>query len=158
RPSTCTASPTAAAGADEVKTNTPSEVASLASGVGSWIQKPFVERAVTIPFVATIWPLYGEMSAAPWLSGIWSSGPSTVSAIAVTLERFCASSTAHGKTCDPGAAVTVARNEKVPSPAAASPWVPSSNRLCVPEPPSEERSQNTWTPVLGGAVPGVTLT
>ncbi len=42
-PVTFTASPTATFGVELVKTNTPSLVAGLSSGVGSWIQKPLEE-------------------------------------------------------------------------------------------------------------------
>ena len=70
RPVTRTESPTVAVGADEVKTKMPSEVAGSASGFGSWIQKPFVLLAVTIPRTFTIWPLKGEMCVAPCTSWI----------------------------------------------------------------------------------------
>jgi hypothetical protein len=56
-----------------VKTNTASDVASLASGFGSWIQKPrapVVSIAVTMPVVMMCWPLNGEVWAAPWMSGM----------------------------------------------------------------------------------------
>ena len=49
RPSTSTASPTAASGADDVKTKSPSEVAESPSAFGSSKKKPFETRAVTIP-------------------------------------------------------------------------------------------------------------
>src|SRR5690348_3315681 len=42
-PVTVTESPTATFGVELVKTNTPSLVAGLSSGVGSWIQKPLEE-------------------------------------------------------------------------------------------------------------------
>jgi hypothetical protein len=42
-PVTVTASPTATFGVELVKTNTPSLVAGLSSGVGSWSQKPLEE-------------------------------------------------------------------------------------------------------------------
>src|SRR5262245_63619221 len=54
---TCTASPVDTVGDDEVKTNTPSDVASSASGSGSSIQKPLSASAVTTPFVDTTSPL-----------------------------------------------------------------------------------------------------
>src|SRR6266496_5803296 len=71
RPLTTTASPTHTAGVDEVNTNSPSEVASLESGLGSWNQKPLVVRAVTTPVTpATGWPLRGDRWPAPWMSWI----------------------------------------------------------------------------------------
>src|SRR6266545_4463888 len=71
RPPTTTASPTATVGAEELNTNSPSEVAGSASGLGSWNQKPLVVRAVTIPETpATTWPLRGETWLAPWMSWI----------------------------------------------------------------------------------------
>src|SRR5690242_18116866 len=62
---TLTESPATTAGADEVKTKMPSEVALSASGFGSCSQNPFVLLAVTIPVVRTDCPLYGEMCVAP---------------------------------------------------------------------------------------------
>src|SRR6266542_1900943 len=57
RPPTTTASPTVTLGVDEVNANSPSEVASLESGLGSWNQKPFEARAVTMPVTPeTSWP------------------------------------------------------------------------------------------------------
>src|SRR3954447_9017252 len=66
-----TASPTFTAGAEEVKTKMPSEVAEFASGLGSCIQKPLEDFAVTIPgTLETCNPLFGEMCAEPWMSWI----------------------------------------------------------------------------------------
>ena len=65
RPATFTASPTATVGAAFVKTKTPSDVSALASGAGSWIQKPrppAVRSAVTTPSTSlTGRSLSGEM-------------------------------------------------------------------------------------------------
>src|SRR5262245_250162 len=44
------------------------------------------------------------------------------------------------------------------SPAATSPFVPSSYIACVAEPPRPLRSIATARPVLGGLLPGVTVT
>ena len=77
-PETSTESPTATVGAELVKTNRPSLVAGLSSGVGSWIQKPFeplVRTAVTMPgTLVTVSPLCGETQLAPWMSWM-RSGP-----------------------------------------------------------------------------------
>jgi hypothetical protein len=77
-PETRTESPTATVGAELVKTNRPSLVAGLASGVGSWIQKPLeplVRTAVTMPgTLVTAWPFTGETQPAPWMSWM-RSGP-----------------------------------------------------------------------------------
>src|SRR6476659_456154 len=85
RPVTRIESPTFAAGADEVKTKMPSEVAGSASGFGSCIQKPFVLLAVTIPRTFTIWPLKGEMCVAPCTSWIGVAAVSVAEA-KVTLQ------------------------------------------------------------------------
>ena len=53
---------------------------------------------------------------------------------------------------------TVARKVNMLSPGVASPFVPSSKKGCVLEPPMAERSPMTTIPVLGGPVPGVTAT
>src|SRR5437667_4565049 len=53
---------------------------------------------------------------------------------------------------------TVALYEKLLSPALASPFVPSSYRVCVVEPPIAERLPVTVIPLLVGFVPGVTVT
>src|SRR5439155_19274883 len=79
-PLTCARSPTLTElGADDVKTKIPSDVAGSAShsASGASSQKPFVAFAVTTPFVDTTRPLSGEMCAAPWMSWIATSGPST---------------------------------------------------------------------------------
>src|SRR6266545_5572898 len=71
RPPTTRLSPTATVGAEEVNTNSPSEVAGLSSGLGSWSQTPLDARAVTIPGTpATTWPLRGDRWPAPWMSWI----------------------------------------------------------------------------------------
>ena len=44
-------------------------------GSGPAIQKPFVRRAVTMPFVETTSPTCGEMCAAPWMSWIAEERP-----------------------------------------------------------------------------------
>src|SRR6266540_5319485 len=82
RPLTCTRSPTATAGAEEGNTNSPSEVACCASGLGSWNQKPPPVRAVTTPRTpATVWPLLGERWLAPWMS--WIGVASTTLTVSV---------------------------------------------------------------------------
>ena len=143
-----------------MNTKTPSDVAGSASGFGSWIQKPFVDLAVTMPLVDTTWPLNGEMCAAPWMSLIASSGPSTESAIGADVERACASATVHGSVFEPGAvpAAIVAEKENVLSPAAASPFEPLSKSDCVVAPPIAERLHVTARPVLAGSAPAVTAT
>ena len=73
-PNTRTASPTATVGAELVKTKIASEVASFASGAGSWIQNPLADRAVTIPVVASVCVASGERCAAPWMSWIGTGG------------------------------------------------------------------------------------
>src|SRR5262245_57178377 len=68
-PVTSTLSPTATVGWELVKTNTPSLVAGLLSGFGSWNQKPLVLTAVTMPGTdVTCCPTSGERCAAPWMS------------------------------------------------------------------------------------------
>ena len=60
-----------------MNTKSPSEVALLASGVGSWIQKPRATAgfsAVTMPVVVTSWPFFGETCVAPWISPISKVG------------------------------------------------------------------------------------
>src|SRR5678809_151174 len=65
-PLTETALPIATVGADDVKTNMPSEVASSASGRGSCIKKPLVLNAVTTPTTsATGPPTTGDVWLAP---------------------------------------------------------------------------------------------
>src|SRR5829696_3767158 len=56
------------------------------------------------------------------------------------------------------ASETVAPNEKVLSPPVTSPFVPSSKKVWVADPPIVERSPTTVTPVLVGVVPLVTAT
>jgi hypothetical protein len=53
----------------EVKTKIASEVASLASGDGSWMKNPLLRFAVTIPIVVTTTPVNGERWPAPWM--VW---------------------------------------------------------------------------------------
>src|SRR5687768_12493709 len=60
-PVTWTASPTETVGAELVNTKTPSDVAVFASGVGSWIQNPFVDLAVTMPVVVCEVPRSGDV-------------------------------------------------------------------------------------------------
>ena len=83
-----------------------------------------------------------------------------VSAIDAEPERACASAIVAGSVFPPGAVAspTVAAKLNVPSPAEASPCVPSSKRLCPAAPPIAVRSAVTVTPVLAGFVPGVTAT
>src|SRR5262249_7432119 len=156
---TCTASPAVTVGAG-VKTKIPSEGASLASGLALCIPKPFVDLAVTTPPVHTTWPLNGEMCVAPWMSWIASNGPSTEKGIEADVDRDCASKTVHESVFEPGVvpAAIVAANENVLSPAAASPFVPSSKNVCEEPPPIAVRAQGTPRLVLGGLVPGVTAT
>jgi hypothetical protein len=52
--------------------------------------------------------------------------------------------------------VAVVENEKMLSPGVTSPFVPSSKKACVADPPIPDRSAVTAIPVL--AVPGVTVT
>ena len=56
------------------------------------------------------------------------------------------------------AAATVAPKEKTLLPATASPFVPSSKKVWVDEPPIWLRSPVTVIPVLVGFAPGVTVT
>ncbi len=68
-PPTAISWPTLTVGVLEVYTNTPSEVASLVSGHGSWNQKPVLLTAVTTPRTfETAWLFSGEMWALPWMS------------------------------------------------------------------------------------------
>ena len=61
-----------------------------------------------------------------------------------------------GPSLVPGA--TVARNVNTLSPPTASPLVPSSKKDWAAVPPMEVRSARTARPVLGGPLPGVTVT
>src|SRR5258706_15959124 len=65
-----------------------------------------------------------------------------------------------GKVFPPGVLelATVAWNENTLSPATASPWLASSKNCWMADPPIELRSPATAIPVLGGLLPGVTLT
>ena len=81
-----------------------------------------------------------------------------MSEMLAALERVCASDTVHGSDLVPGAAVTVVENENTLSPDVASPFVPLSKSVCDAEPPIAVRSQATARLVLGGFVPGVTVT
>ena len=56
------------------------------------------------------------------------------------------------------AGATVAWYEKILSPAIASPFIPSSRKVCDAERPVIDRSAVTARPVLGGVVTGVTVT
>src|SRR5512133_1874608 len=87
-------------------------------------------------------------------------GATTDRAIDAVPLRNCASWIEAGRVFDPGAvaAGTAYWNEKTPSPAVASPLLPSSKKAWVEEPPIEERSVETVRPVLVGFVPGVTET
>ncbi len=80
-PLTRTASPTDTAGAELVKTKIASEVASLESGSGSWIQKPLPDVTVTIPVVFSVLPARGERCAAPWMSWIGTGGAGGASVV-----------------------------------------------------------------------------
>src|SRR5207247_1578889 len=82
----------------------------------------------------------------------------TVTKAAVVAARACASATETLMVFVPLgiAPPTVMVKEKRPSPGVASPFKPSSKRVCVAEPPSGVRSAVTVMPVLGGAAPGVT--
>ena len=66
----------------------PSEVAVLASGFGSCIQKPFEAFAITIPdTLETSCPFLGEMCARPWMSWI---GVGVAGAAVVKLQTMSA--------------------------------------------------------------------
>ncbi len=84
----------------------------------------------------------------------------TVSEMDALPVRPSASVIVAGRLLAPGvvAGSTVARNVNMLSPAVASPFVPSSKKDCVLEPPMAVRSPTTSIPVLGGPVPGVTAT
>jgi hypothetical protein len=97
-PSTRTASPTSipAAGAEEVKTKTASEVASSPSPVGSCIQKPLVVTAVTTPSTSnrsvpllpnssTAPPTSGDLWPTPWIAAISVSATSSFRMVPVPL-------------------------------------------------------------------------
>lgn len=74
-PSTLKASPTATVGEVRVKTKIPSLVARSASATGSCIQKPVLERAVTMPVTPlTGVPARGERWDAPWIAAMVSAG------------------------------------------------------------------------------------
>src|SRR6185436_10172886 len=87
-------------------------------------------------------------------------GVFTVSPIDVDPERACASAIATANVLPPGAVPsgTVAMYENVRSAAVTSPFEPSSNRLCVADPPIDVRLAVTVSPVLVGLDPGVTAT
>src|SRR5438105_3839065 len=89
-----------------------------------------------------------------------SGGPMTVRAMEALPLRACASVMLHGRFLAPsGVAIsTVAWNEKTLSPAVTSPFVPSSKKACEAAPPIAVNVHVTTSPVLGGTVPGVTLT
>ena len=116
----------------------------------------WVALAVPSPFAS---PLVASGSA--WISLMtMATGSWTVNAIEVFPERSSASVMEHAKVLTPSLVPpsTVAENEKILSPAAASPFKPSSRNACVALPPMDERSQLTAKPVLAGFVPGVTVT
>src|SRR5689334_9723796 len=79
-------------------------------------------------------------------------GGVTVSDAEVELLRFCASLIVMGSDFAPTPVVndTVAVNENVPL------WLSAND--CVADPPIDERSPVTTTPVLAGFVPAVTVT
>src|SRR5687768_10987500 len=74
--------------------------------------------------------------------------------------RPCASVIEKGSDLLPAGviAATTARYEKVRSFGTASPFVPSSKKAWVPDPPMAMRLALTARPVLGGLLPGVTAT
>src|SRR5438034_8706425 len=84
----------------------------------------------------------------------------TLSEIVVLPVRACASAIWMGRVFKPVdvAAGTVALKEKVLSPGVMSPFVPSSKKVWVADPPIKERSPVTVSPVLVGFAPGVTAT
>lgn len=82
-PVTVTESPTAALGAELVKTKTPSLVAGSASGVGSWYQKPldepYVRTPVTMPGTSvTFVPARGRSGWCPGCRGCGRCPPGPV--------------------------------------------------------------------------------
>ena len=103
-PPTSTASPTATASAAAVpKTNMPSEVAKLESGLRSSKKNPFETFAVTMPgTLETACPSRGERCAAPWMSWIRAGGPTVVNdQTALPVIVSGGSSTSLSETCAP---------------------------------------------------------
>src|SRR5437867_9116423 len=95
-----------------------------------------------------------------WLILIGGAGATTTRSIFVFDERPCASLTVTGSDFAPSGvdASTVARYEKMLSPAVASPREPSSKKGCVALPVIEDKSPVTLRPVLVSFWPGVTAT
>src|SRR5574338_1412376 len=89
-----------------------------------------------------------------------TTGAVIVRAMLVEPVRACASAMLTGSVFAPAVTLagTVAMYVNVRSAATTSPWVPSSKKACVDEPPIELRSAVTVSPVLAGFVPGVTAT
>src|SRR5690348_16660885 len=89
-----------------------------------------------------------------------SAGSKTFRLIVAAPRRACASPMLIGRLLGPlaVAGATLAWNENVLSPAAASPCVPSSKNACAAAPPIGLRSPVTVMPVLAGLAPGVTAT
>ena len=87
-------------------------------------------------------------------------GDATVSGIDALPVRASASAIVAGKDFAPGVVPpeTVAWNEKMLSPATASPPEPLSRKGCAAAPPTALRSALTVRPVLVGDEPGVTVT
>lgn len=109
--------------------------------------------------VTTIWlPILGV--AFEGVADDVATGEYMVKEIEPLADRPCASPMVTGIVLAPGvvAAATVEKNEKILSPGVTSPFVPSSENARVAEPPIEERSLATVSPVLGGELPGVTVT
>src|SRR3569623_417363 len=88
------------------------------------------------------------------------TGLGTLSEMLAEPERDCASVIVTGRDFRPGVVLppTVALYDRVPSPAAASPFRPSSWKACVALPPMLLRSAVTAMPLLAGLLPPVTAT
>src|SRR4029453_19316327 len=88
-----------------------------------------------------------------------AGGATIDSAIVVDAERPSLSVIVAGRLNTPGAPViAVARKVKTLSPATWSGSTPSSANGCAEAPRMELRSARTMRPVLGGLVPGETVT
>ena len=101
-PVTQTSLPTAAAagGAEEVNTNTPSEViGSPSPGAAIWMKKPFDFTPVTMPLVVTMLRASGEASALPWICAIVLVALHTSAGSTVSWNSFCATSAPLSVTC-----------------------------------------------------------
>ena len=87
-------------------------------------------------------------------------GTRTVSEIDAVAVRDCASVIVACSVLGPSLVPTATAVENVNtlSPPTASPFVPSSKKGCAAEPPIAVRSARTAMPVLGGPLPGVTVT